>query len=390
MNKEVIVNDWRKVVSSLKEWYKSYQSYREIYGNAYTEDLEAVYDRELDLMNAIKQWARNNTKVNSMNELSEDEKLIFLEMLEKSKALTIDPTKDKPYSMTFFLPVAAWNDDPRIDEPVMWEKGNILKLFRESISPFIVQRVKTAQQVESQTMGLEIHEVFNYEHVNKLFSEDIDLDTPDSFLVYKNELMHFNREDWLCAGLIPIVLSSDSYMHVVDFNFDSELDESYILSLDNYMDEAMSGFRIVSDVPSSLSDALKSLENLRWEVSTKAIFDSALAEGATYRQCSFTVLKCGDDLVGLEVVMEDKDDEDTVLNNMVLTRRISSQQDYVLSLPHLITDEHFIWDVSYTQIDDEELEELLGSNSHLTADKIASKNEDVFLNDYVPPNTVFH
>ena len=48
MNKEVIVNDWRKVVSSLKEWYKSYQSYREIYGNAYTEDLEAVYDRELD------------------------------------------------------------------------------------------------------------------------------------------------------------------------------------------------------------------------------------------------------------------------------------------------------------------------------------------------------
>lgn len=390
MNKEVVVNDWRKVVSSLREWYKSYQSYREIYGNTYTEDLEAVYDRELDLMNAIKVWAKNNTKINSMSELSEDEKLIFLEMLEKSKALTIDPTKDKPYSMTFFLPVAAWNDDPRSDEPIMWEKGNILKVFRESVDPFIIQRVKTAQQVESQTIGLEFYEVLNYEHVNKLVSENVDLDTPNLFLTYKNELVNFNREDWLCAGLIPIVLSSDSYMHVVDFNFDSELEESYLLSLNSYMDEVMSGFRIASDVPSSLSEALTSLENLRWEVSTKAIFETALAEGATYRQCSYTVLKHGDDLVGLEVIMEDKDDEDTVLNSMVLTRRISSQQDYVLSLPHLIMDEHFIWNVSYTQIDDEELEELLGSNSHLNVDKMNSKIQDVFLNDYIPPDTVFH
>ena len=38
----------------------------------------------------------------------------------------------------------------------------------------------------------------------------------------------------------------------------------------------------------------------------------------------------------------------------------------------------------------EELEELLGSNSHLNVDKMNSKIQDVFLNDYVPPDTVFH
>jgi len=112
MSKTTTVSDWNRIIYLLGDFITSMEEYRAIYGNAHTEEVSSIYDKELDLILAIKTWVNKNKATSfKLNSLNDKERLILLEMIDKSKRVCYEKNNtNTPYSLIMFLQITILNE----------------------------------------------------------------------------------------------------------------------------------------------------------------------------------------------------------------------------------------------------------------------------------------
>lgn len=386
MSKPTTVSDWNRIVYLLGDFIKSMEEYRAIYGNAHTEEVSNVYDKELDLILAIKTWVNKNKATSfKLNSLNDKERLILLEMIDKSKRVCYDKNNTvAPYSLIMFLPLAILNEkSPQIDHETLESNYNSLEKvdkFRTLLHQFFAERISSNVDVisEENKFSLELHEKLNSDLIEQYLSEGVDLYTIEILNKYKQQLSDFYDDDLIHSFLIPIVLKTDNYQPIADFSFNN--DGLYFDMLEDIGDKD-----IIVGEPMNLDESLLEIENLKWDMLSSQILEGELVVGAVLREAQYTVIKHKDQFVRLDVVIDDVDNDGKSLQSVEISRSLKTKEDYVNSLPISFTSEEFIFNVGFVQITESELSEIDGERLN-----VHRFYEDNGLDESMPPGTTIH
>lgn len=386
MSKPTTVSDWNRIVYLLGDFIKSMEEYRAIYGNVHTEEVSNVYDKELALILAIKTWVNKNKTTNfKLNALSEKERLVLLEMIDKSKKVAYDQNNtEAPYSLIMFLPLTILNEkSSQIDHETLESGYNSLEKvakFRSLLHEFFAERISSNADVisEENKFLLEVHEKLNSDLIEQYLDEGVDLYSLETLNKYKPQLSDFYEDDLIHSFLIPVVLKTDNYQAIADFNYNN--DGLYFDMLEDIGDED-----IVVGQPLNLDESLIEIENLKWDMLTNQVLDGELVEGAVMREAQYTVIKHKDQFVRLDVMIDDVNDEGNSMQSIEISRSLRTKEDYINSLPVYFTSENFIFNVGFVQITESELSEMDSENLN-----IHKLYEDNGLDESMPPGTTLH
>lgn len=386
MTKSSSLNDWNKIVYLLSDFIKSMEEYRAIYGTVQTEEVSTIYDKELELILALKAWMNKNKTSNfKLNTLNEKEKLILLETIDKSKRISLDNSnQDAPFTLTMFMPLVVINENsPQIDKNTLAENYKAFEkvaFFKNALHGFLQERISSNLDVISDDakLILEVHEPLSSDLISDYLNQGVDLYDLKVLNKYKLQLNEFYPEDLLHSILIPVVLRSSDYSKIADFSYNN--DGLYFDMIEDMVDDDIN----VSE-PWNLDDSLIEIENLKWDMLSNKVIGSELTEGAVLREAQYTVIKHKDQFVKLEVQIEDLDEAEKVLQSFMISRSLFTKEDYINSLPISFTSESFIFNVGFVQITDSELSEL--EEEGLNIQKFY---ENSGLDETIPPGTVFH
>jgi len=386
MSKTTTVSDWNRIIYLLGDFITSMEEYRAIYGNAHTEEVSSIYDKELDLILAIKTWVNKNKATSfKLNSLNDKERLILLEMIDKSKRVCYEKNNtNAPYSLIMFLPLAILNEkSPQIDNETLDPSYNSLEKiakFRTLLNKFFAERISSNVDVisEESKFELEIHENLNSDLIEQYLAEGVDLYSIETLNKYKPQLSDFYEDDLIHSFLIPVVLKTDDYQKIADFSFNN--DGLYFDMLEDLGDNDI----IVAE-PMNLDESLLEIENLKWDMLTGQILEGELITGAVLREAQYTVIKHKDQFVRLDVVIDDVDNDGKSLQSVEISRSLKTKEDYVNSLPISFTSEEFIFNVGFVQITESELSEI--DAERLSVHKFY---EDNGLDESMPPGTTLH
>lgn len=386
MSKPSTVSDWNRIIYLLGDFITSMEEYRAIYGNAHTEEVSGIYDKELALILAIKTWVNKNKATSfKLNSLNDKERLILLEMIDKSKRVCYDKNNtNAPYSLIMFLPLAILNEkSPQIDNETLEPDYNSLEKiakFRTLLHQFFAERISSNVDVisEENKFELEVHEKLNSDLIEQYLSEGVDLYSVEILNKYKPQLSDFYEDDLIHSFLIPVVLKTDNYQTIADFSFNN--DGLYFDMLEDIGDND-----IIVGEPMNLDESLLEIENLKWDMLTSQILEGELISGAVLREAQYTVIKHKDQFVRLDVIIDDVDNDGKSLQSVEISRSLKTKEDYVNSLPISFTSEEFIFNVGFVQITESELSEIDGDRMN-----VHKFYEDNGLDESMPPGTTLH
>lgn len=350
---------WSSLFSNLKEYIKIKKEIEDI-EDVYDDGVEVstgnpiVYEKEWDLLKEIQTYILSFDIVNRFVSLNDNEAIELETLVNKSNMVSYDAKSKYPYQKLLFIPVVIWND--KDDQNFFEQETETSKLynFSETLAPYFKERLTdNLRNIGLIKTGITLGTVNIYDadkaldYIEKGYNINRFTKVPREIM---EDLTTINNENWLQAGLLPIQFAAEEYEHIADLDLDNDN------GFNNYFKDKIDKRMDFSNAL-PLMDAIRKVEELKFNLWAKTILSHPLSKNAFYRESTLMVdINKNKQPLFIRAIVEDvgENDED-VLYQWTASRSLYNKFELTESLIPWIntTSPDNVWNVVYSFVEND-------------------------------------